>query len=435
MSNESSQLTLPTDKLPDIWNDETRMNVLFAPIRNKSVNSQDWDSKLTFWKKLIFDCCTHSQIYTFTLEDLQRLFNVNGRSPCGLNVIIEEMVKTNEIQVMEQFLQKPSRTWSSWAADMFIKKPLIWSYSKIRSTLLTPNENPSDYVHLGAINAEGKKLITNLPDDLKNSVISLKELIDVMGINSSKVDSFKLLLHNLMCTGQVDIREIKSEHDQETNLNNLLIKFGSSKKLEQISDIEVSMHILEQTEKSLFTDLEKLEKQVLNYVEEAKGHISKGHRQMAKSCLRKKHETDKRVSQKANTLHNVQVLLHKLEDTSTSSEVLDSYKLALSTLKKNFKDNGISEDSVSDTVFELGEILDVHEEIQKTLSQTLTHDDDDLEDELQELINSNDLPPPPESSFPSPHNDSDDELKQRLDKLKLPNVPVDEPSEKEKVSL
>lgn len=435
MSSEGSQLALPKDKLPDIWNDESRMNVLFAPFRNKAVNPHDWDSKLIFWKKLIFDSCTHSQIYSFKYEDLQKLFNIKGRSPSGLNIVVEDMIRNNEIQPIEAFLETPSKSWSSWAANVFIKKPLTWSYSKIRSTLVSPTSDISHtYVHLGAIKADANKFISNLPDDLKNNVVSLKELLDVMAIDVSKTYSVKLILHYLMSTRQVDIREIKTEHDPETNLNNFLVKFVSSKKMEPITDVDMSIHILEQSEKMLSTDLEKLEKQVLNFVEEAKDYLKKGHRQMAKSCLRKKHEVDKRVSQKANTLHNVQLLLHKLEETDTNAQVLDSYKLALETLKKNFKENGLSEDSVSDTVLELGEILDVHEEIQHTLSQSLTGNDEDLEDELQQLILSNDLPPPDTSSPSNPVIDSDtEELELRLQRLKVPSPPIDVSSGKQQV--
>ncbi|KAF5276059.1 hypothetical protein FQA39_LY00855 [Lamprigera yunnana] len=437
MVHEEVELTLPNNKLPDVWNDENRMNVLFAPFRNKSVNPHDWDSKLTFWKKLICDSCTHSKIYSFKLENLQKLFNINGRSPRGLDIVLGEMLKNGDIQPFEIFIQKPTHGWGSWVADVFIKKPIVWSYNKIKDALIPSTiDNTCTYVHVEAIKLESHNLLASLPDELRKRIVSLKELLDAMELKLFKANDTKLILHYLMCTGQVDIHQIKTEQESDANPTNYLIKFRNTKTLEPFTDIDISAHILEQTEKTLLADIEKLEQQMLNYVEEAKGYLSKNHRQMAKNCLKKKHEIDKRVSQKANTLHNIQILLHKLEDTDTNTQVLDTYREALSTLKRNFKEHGLSEESVSQTVTELGDILDTHEEIQNTLSQSLSGDELDLEEELKELIELDNLPPPDSSSPTGPTIDAKaDELEQRFQRLKLPNVPSEPLNVKHKISL
>jgi len=435
MAGEKVLLSLPQDKLPECWNDEARMNVLFAPFRSRTANPQDWDYKLSFWKNLICTCCTHSKVYSFKIEDLQKLLNKDGRSPGCLNIVIDEMYKSGEIKPMEQFLQKPAQTWSGWATNILIKKPIVWSYSKIKDSLVAPNTNQT-FVHLLAVQTDADALLASIPEDLKNKVISLQELLEITGIDQSKANSVKLLLHHLMCNNKVDIREITSENKQEISLHNLLIKFVDLKKLKHISDIDISIHILEQNEKTLTKNLEKLENEVLAFISEAKAYLAKGQRQMAKSCLRKKHEIEKRITKRANALQNVQVLLSRVRDADTDSQVLDSYKLALSTLRKTFKETGLTEDSVVDTMTELSEMLDIHEDIQSSLSQPLSGDDADLEDELAELIASDNTPTPPKPPSPLAKDSDTEELERRLHNLKLPEVPSTSPvGIKSKISL
>lgn len=35
------------------WSNEERMNVLFAPLRNKELNPESWNAKVRFWINLI----------------------------------------------------------------------------------------------------------------------------------------------------------------------------------------------------------------------------------------------------------------------------------------------------------------------------------------------------------------------------------------------
>lgn len=72
--------------------------------------------------------------------------------------------------------------------------------------------------------------------------------------------------------------------------------------------------------------------------------------------MRKKHELEKYLTKRANALHNVQTLLARVHNASTDAQVLESYKLAVSSLKDTFKSAGLSEEAVSETMLELGEV-------------------------------------------------------------------------------
>lgn len=279
-----NSLFLPKDKLPECWDDEERVNVLFAPFRNRSVNPQDWDSKMAFWKNLIATYCTVNKVYTFKTTDLLKVFNKNGRSPGCLAIIVEEMLKNGEIQVMDKFLQRPPDTWGGWATNIFIKKPVLWSYSKIKDTLISPNAEFT-YVHLEATQIGAEDLVSSIPDKYRNKVINLKELLEITGLDTTKAEYVKLLLHHLVCQGKADLKELREQNNQDTLLHNVLVKFGDVKKVTLISEIDISIHILEQNEKTLVKNIETLENEVNAAVSDAKSYLAKGSRQTVSNRL------------------------------------------------------------------------------------------------------------------------------------------------------
>lgn len=71
---------------PECWKDETRMNALFAPFRDREVNPIFYDVKMKFWKDLIQEAC--SNVGYFTIQELNTAFTRNRRIPyCTANVV------------------------------------------------------------------------------------------------------------------------------------------------------------------------------------------------------------------------------------------------------------------------------------------------------------------------------------------------------------
>lgn len=130
-------------------------------------------------------------------------------------------------------------------------------------------------------------------------------------------------------------------------------------------------------------------------------------------------------------------MLLRIRDSTTDQQILDSYKYALSTMRETFKETGLTEDSVIDTMTELGDILDLHADIQQSLSQSISGNDLDLEEELNQLLISEEHPPtPPNPYSPSkPNNLDSDDLEKRLQKLRLPEIPKTVIGETEKKVL
>nr|CAH7741053.1 unnamed protein product [Callosobruchus chinensis] len=374
---------IPHEKLPDVCRDEQRINVLFAPLRSDKVNPKDWETKISHWKILIRTYCEANKVYSFTLSTLSNVFIRNGRPPSCLKEVLEDMKYKGEIQLIEVFRRKNNSTWSGWATDILIKRPLLWTYNKLKESVAASNTEEI-YVHLELVKTQSVELLQRIPEKLKNRVISLKQLMNLLG-NNDNVENIKLLIHYLESTQQISVT-INNEKD---HLESLLIKFGDGHKIAPISDTDIGIHTLEKNEKILTEQLETLEDEVEHIVNEAKMHINKKHRQMAKNLLRKKHELETRIQKKSNALLNVQTILQNLKDTNTNADVLEAYKNAVAAFNNSVNNQGMSEDAVEDTMIELGDMIEIQGNIQSALATRPVPDDsndEDLEQELAELL-------------------------------------------------
>ncbi|CAH1175585.1 unnamed protein product [Phaedon cochleariae] len=422
--NRTEMFQISQDNLPDCLKDEQRINVLFAPLRNRSVNSKDWDNKISSWKNIIKAYCQSNEIYTFTLVSLNNVFVRNGRPPSCLTEVISDMHKNGEIQPIHVFLRKPSESWGGWATETLIKRPFSWSLNKIKNTVFTIDLSQQSFVHLEVIKCKCDELLNSIPEKCRNKLISLKTLLSLLSKNSTKAEDVKLLLHYLANQNLVALTEFGNSK-QRDELEAFLIKFsdGNGNEVNSITEIDLGIYTLEQNELVLSKGIEELEDNIESYVKEAKVHLTKNHRQLAKSSLRKKHDLEKRLEKKAIALRNVQTLLEKIHDTHSDAHVFEAYKNAVSTFNTSFKYLGLSEDNIDDTMIKLGEMLDKHDDIQSALArpaQDSILDDSDLEDELADLLK--DVPddqPPDDSGM----NTSNVEKQLENMNINMPEVP------------
>lgn len=270
---------IPAEKLPDVLKDEKRINVLFAPFRNRSVNPKDWENKISSWKTIIKVYCGTNDVYSFTLSSLNNVFIRNGRPPSCLREVIAEMAKEGEVQIMEVFLKRNSEGWSGWAADILIKRPLSWSYNKLKNTLFTEVNCDHAYVHLGVVTSKCDILLSLIPDKCKNKLISFQDLLTILDKKSSDVDNIKLLIHYLANQRKLDTTTV-SNKNEKNELQTVLIKFANGEKVIPISEIDIGIYTLEKNEKMISKNIEHLEDEIQKCLKEAKIHLSKNHRQM-----------------------------------------------------------------------------------------------------------------------------------------------------------
>ncbi|KAJ8961427.1 hypothetical protein NQ318_014674 [Aromia moschata] len=407
---------IPIDHLPESLKDEKRINVLFAPLRSRRVNAKDWDSKMSSWKSIIKLYCDCNDVYSFTLSALNSIFIRNGRPPSCLTEVISEMLKTGEIQTTDDFLKRSLDTWSEWATNVLIKMPLSWSYNKIKNSIFTYSDKNIVYVHLEVIKSKCDSLLASVPNKNKNKLISLHDLLIILGKGTDQAENVKLLLHYLCIQRKI----------AATKLNKtFLIKFGDGSKVMQISDIDIGIYTLEKNEKLLAKNMELLEDEIQTCHKDAKLHLSKNHRQLSvlqgqsqELSKEKNMNWKKRLEKKGNALHNIQMLLEQIHETHSDVHVWEAYKNALSAFNTTFKDTGLSEEAIEDTMINLGDMLERHEDIQSALARpAMDLNESDLEEELAELLkdDANDQPPD-DSGITS-------DLEKQMEKLSL-NLPV-----------
>lgn len=418
---------IPENNLPDCLKDQNRINVLFAPLRNKSVNSKDWEDKISTWKFIIKVYCETNDIYSFTLSSLNEVFIRHGRPPPCLKEVIDDMIRNRDVEVIEIFLRKTSHTWSGWLTDMVIKRPLSWSYNAMKKTVFSTVS--SQYVHLEVVKNKSENFLSLVPDLYKNKVVSFKELLQILNKDISNTENIKLLLHVLENQQKIAVK-VLTNHNESNDLDTLLIKIGDGKIQKPITDIDVGIYTLEQNEKLISKHVEDLEDEIDSCIKEAKNHLAKKHRQLAKSCLVKKHQLEKQLEKKANALHNVQNCLEQLKGTHTNVHVWEAYKNAISAFNSTYKDTGINEEAVDDTMLKLGEVLDTNEDIQSALARPTSDEDDTsaLEQELEELLKA-DTDAVNQDQPPNNNSGDSDELEKAFDKLGInfPDVPKDSP--------
>lgn len=83
----------PIKDMPDCWNNDTRMNVLFAQFRKREVNPLDWESKMAFWKQSLIRWANDNNCCTFTILQLQQVFQRKGRTPQCFGTVVEELLR------------------------------------------------------------------------------------------------------------------------------------------------------------------------------------------------------------------------------------------------------------------------------------------------------------------------------------------------------
>lgn len=270
-SLDKCDLFLSSDILPPEWNDNERLDVLFAPFRNRIVNPQDWDSKLSFWKKLIEAHCLYKNIFTFNEDFLLKLFNKDGRSPSCFPVVIQELLKSGELRTLDDYMDKSTATWTGWAMNLLVKKPLYWSLNKIKEsvTRTTSKDKNIEYVHLPTVTVKAHELLKLLTENHKK-LIPLNEIYSLVKYKNVDILIQYLLLNKYAC-----IKEIK-----DNKSTTLILKYQNISPVLPISDYEIDVYRLEQAEQVLSEKLKNLENEVVQIIAEAKINLSKGYKQM-----------------------------------------------------------------------------------------------------------------------------------------------------------
>lgn len=272
---------LPPEKLPDFWHDNARINALYAPFRDQSVNAQDWDSKLNFWKSLLNTWCDYNKCCIFTEAELKKYFIRNGRIPACLTVVLNELYKDKDLQTYDQFMEPPQQTWSGWAVNLVVKKPVVWSFNKLKNTFFTSVADDTKFVHVPSIRKLSDILFMSVPDTHRSKLITSEELFSVAKLDNIESETIKVLLHYLQCQNKIVLISMPDITNEHIHNEITLIKVGFvESKVSPVNEIDIGKYRLEKHEQVLLKKIEDLEKDKSEATKNVKAYLAKGMRQM-----------------------------------------------------------------------------------------------------------------------------------------------------------
>ena len=95
----------------------------------------------------------------------------------------------------------------------------------------------------------------------------------------------------------------------------------------------------------------------------------------------------------STALHNIETLEMQVQQARSNGEILDAYKIGSKALQNILKETGLQYDNVEEVLSDVRETVELHNEIQDSLSNAnigdsnqQTVDDDQLEQELREIF-------------------------------------------------
>ncbi|XP_011304103.1 charged multivesicular body protein 7 isoform X2 [Fopius arisanus] len=417
MSSNQEIHPLPRDLMPDAWFNDERMNSMFAEFRNRSVNPQDWDSKFKFWDSLLVNYLGYNAQVTFSVFQLSTIFKRKGRTPLCLSTVVEELYQKSEIITLDSFLEAQNATWGSWAVNTMVKRPMVWSFSKLKNYFIPNVSNPDiKYIHIPTIK-ELSEVILSLSNVEKDLILSVPEITNKC---SEKTKSKNITEENvklaLLWLGRLKKGGLGVPHHHEKW--ECLLKI-SPMGVSNLSEAEEGLFKLKDSERLLLEKIESLEKERNALLVKAKGSLDSGLKELAKTYVRKKRELDKRIEKHAGTLHNLHTLISSIHDARSNNEVLEAYRKGRDILK-GFEKSGLNEITARDTMDDMIEAVGEVHDVQSTLSENLKINDSDLEleQELNDLLNSSSN----DKSFPNVPDAELPDLEKELHSLLLEDL-------------
>lgn len=263
-------LRSPIKNAPACWEDDKRMTALYSPFRMREINPVDYDSKMKFWHNNILEWCLEKNTCVFSIKKIQEEFKRKERIPLGLNTVIENLERDKLVKLKEDFLNiDPNETWTEWAVKSLVKTPVVWSFAKLKTALMEIDGKSVEYISIEFLKKKEDELLSKTLGCTKLfDQVEVKRMLIIFDGTEISQESFEILLKWMQINKHLQIKKI--EHDN-------LIKFGSEK-CTPISEVEISVHVIEKNKLNFEKAIEVLEEEKDELILLAKSYLKKGMR-------------------------------------------------------------------------------------------------------------------------------------------------------------
>ena len=108
--------TLLPPELATIWNNDTKMQALFASFpASRAVNPVSWDSKLDFWRRLFYATLDTSKL-SINVSDLHLKYARKGLNPRGMGVLLQALKSEKKLVEVSAYT-----SWTGWALNFIVE--------------------------------------------------------------------------------------------------------------------------------------------------------------------------------------------------------------------------------------------------------------------------------------------------------------------------
>lgn len=418
--------------MPPDWADDQRMNFLFQPFKLREANPLSYDAKLSFWKELIcrflqFEAETNSENprLTVTIDDLQRMFKRNGKTPQCLAIVIESLLRNGALVLandmhrrLHEQVSRKKAGWASWSYQVMVGLPLRMAADKVQSMIVKKPQG-SDIVYAIADNVKhwALQLISRVwtqssssdgsTDSTSGLVLSKEEVFQLF----KRVDSHDVELLLLWLEAENLVVSIKSDDAQ-------IYKFAHSKssKAEHPTEVELGIWRLKKSRFYIAGLLENFQREINTLNSSIRQHVREKNKQHALMLLKKRKNLEKKYDVNSKHLLQLDDVLDEIYHSETSHMVLQAYQSGTKALKSLHTPMTVRQ--AHGTMDELHDAVEISKEVTDVISSSgltdVLTDDEDLERELNELLDDN-----KESS-----TSNIDDLLLHLDSLKVNDTPL-----------
>ena len=363
------------------WNDEDRVNGLFSPFRDKNLNPELWQAKMTFWTNALGDWLAKTASISFSISKIQNnLCSKINRKPHCLETVIKQMedkgvlIKHGQLQSNWDLKQS---SWAQWSIKQ-TKRGLGNLVSKVWSDTKDPNE--ITYVHMPTLEALSQQTLRDLAKSklgyqFNDTLLVKKEDLKI------KEDIVDIVIGHLCNQRQCVMYEVQGITYIKISLLKSKVTADESNDRGVISLWKLNVE-MEEAVKSLNETESKLKEQI-------KQLLKSGKRHSAKSTLKRLKTVQLQIDQKTKVCDNLNTMLMQIQAAADQAKIISSYRTGLNALKSQLAEAP----SVEETDHELSEIADCIKQVELITGVISQSDfdieatsDQELERELNELL-------------------------------------------------
>ncbi|KAH7642132.1 charged multivesicular body protein 7 [Dermatophagoides farinae] len=381
--------------LPDCWNDDKRMDVLFHPFRIREINPEGWDLKMNFWINLINKWCLFDRKVVFTIDEIRQNFNRDERLPhldC-IKLVVSHMKRQNKILFKDDIVNQKKCSESNrtsllanWALNSLIMKPITfgWNWLSTKDDDGHSNDDKILSIHQDyrLINVETIQIISeSIESYIKNietTCMSYSKFINMVNKNvfdEKKLDEFSMNMVLIYLESQ---NKIKIYEDAGFKI----IKFTNNI---QTKDADITLAKLEMVKEILEKEASNMEKRMKTLNDEVHVSITNGNKEKALLLLKRKKRLENRVKEKDLQIDNIEILCSQLLETGSHQLMIKTFQMANDVLKKN----SAKIEDVENVMSQMDDILNnqsmINEELNRPIQES-TQLELEAELELEEIL-------------------------------------------------